>query len=94
MQILRGDLLPFDFSFGYFFGNPPANRSDLSFQISKAGFPGIGTDNGLKGLFIKAKVFFSQAVFLYLFGDQMFMSDLDLFFFNITGQIQDLHAIP
>ena len=65
----------------------------MPFQAPDAGFAGIFPDDAQQGVFPERDAFFFQSVGFDLFRHQESLRDGQFLGFEITGQLEDLHAV-
>ena len=70
-----------------------ANRGNLSFQITNAGFPCVVADDGPDTFVSESQLLRFQPIGLHLLPDQEAARNLDFLVFGVAGQPQHFHAI-
>src|ERR1700682_758578 len=98
-EIFANDVRGHDHLFSFAFGDTPRllarHRSNLPLEIADAGFAGKAVNDFAKRIVAKFKLLADlQAVFGSLLGDQIPVSYVQFLFAGITGQFDDLHAVP
>ncbi len=74
-------------------GDLPEDVRDLSLQVANARLVGVLADDHLDGLLLKPDPHFLQAMRRQLPGDEKLPGNMHFFFFNVTGELDDLHPI-
>ena len=70
-----------------------ADLRKAPFQLPNAGFSGIAGNNLPNSIVCDPQLRLFQAVLFHLLGDQMVLSDHQLFFIGIGAQLNDLHTV-
>ena len=70
-----------------------ANRGNLSFQITNAGFPCVVADDGPDTFVSESQLLRFQPIGLHLLPDQEAARNLDFLVFGVAGQPQHFHTI-
>ena len=96
-QKFLDDLLGHDQLFALAFRQPPrllaADRAEIPFQAAHPGFPRVVADYVAHGFFRKLNLLGGDAVLFDLPGDQILERDVNLLFFRVSLQFDDLHAV-
>ena len=80
----------FDVALGDAAGDFAAERSNRALEVADTGLAGMFADDAPGRLLGDDEQFFGQAVFFDLLGDQELLGDLELFFFSIARERNDL----
>ena len=76
-----------------FFTDFAAESADGAFQIADAGFSGIAPDDAAEKGRSEIDVFRFESVSFSLAGYEVFLCDLQLFFFGVAGELDEFHAV-
>ena len=74
---------------GYF----AAHAANLAFEVAHAGFIGVFTNDPADGRVLELHLFFFQPALFHLARQQVAVGDLEFFFFDIAGELDDFHAV-